>query len=337
MARKLSRQVAFSKPRQVVLLGRGENSIFSIHTKLAEQYPHLEIHPVIADVRDDRRLHAIFARFEPDVVFHAAAHKHVPLMELNPEEAFTNNVRGTQNVLDAAERFGTERLVLISTDKAVAPSSIMGASKRLAESLVVGTGGRINRPYVVVRFGNVLGSRGSVVPTLQAQIERGGPVTVTHPEMKRFFMTIPEAVHLVLQAGGLGKGGELFVLNMGEQLRILDLARDLIRLSGVDPDAISVEFTGVRAGEKLEEVLWESGAAIDATSNPDIFRVREHDLRSELDTRPMVRDVVAAAESGDTERLQTALELAVPTFSREGVPLDADTLDRPAARRRSLS
>jgi FlaA1/EpsC-like NDP-sugar epimerase len=245
-------------------------------------------------------------------------------MELNPEEAFTNNVRGTQNVLDAAERSGTERLVLISTDKAVAPSCIMGASKRLAESLVVGAGARTNRPYVVVRFGNVLGSRGSVVPTLQAQIERGGPVTVTHPDMKRFFMTIPEAVHLVLQAGGLGKGGDLFVLNMGEQLKIVDLANDLIRLSGVDPDDMQVEFTGVRPGEKLEETLWESEAFVDATSNPDVFRVREHDLHAELDIRPLVDDVVAAAESGDTERLRMSLMLAVPSYA-QGVDNPAST------------
>jgi FlaA1/EpsC-like NDP-sugar epimerase len=324
---ELSRQVAFSGPKRVVLLGHGENSIFSIHAKLAEQYPDLEIHPVIADVRDAARLHAIFGRFKPDVVFHAAAHKHVPLMELNPEEAFTNNVRGTENVLDAAERSGTERLVLISTDKAVAPSSIMGASKRLAESLVVGAGARNNRPYVVVRFGNVLGSRGSVVPTLQAQIERGGPVTVTHPDMKRFFMTIPEAVHLVLQAGGLGKAGDLFVLNMGEQLKIVDLANDLIRLSGVDPDDMEVEFTGVRPGEKMEETLWESEAIVDATSNPDVFRVREHDLHAELDIRPLVDDVVAAAESGDAERLHLSLMLAVPSYAQAvDVPAGAPTI-----------
>lgn len=313
---ELSRQVAFSAPKQLILLGHGENSIFAVHAKLAERYPDLDIHPVIADVRNLARLEAVFARFKPDVVFHAAAHKHVPLMELNPEEAFTNNVRGTQNLLEAAERAGTERLVLISTDKAVSPSSIMGASKRLAESLVVGAGRRNDRPYVVVRFGNVLGSRGSVVPTLQAQIERGGPVTVTHPEMKRFFMTIPEAVHLVLQAGGLGRAGDLFVLNMGEQLKILDLANDLIRLSGVDPDDIAVEFTGMRPGEKLEEALWVPGATVEPTPNPDVLRICEHDLPTEFDIVPMVQDVITAAESGDLARLQAALEIVLPTFAR---------------------
>ncbi len=316
---ELCRQVAFSGPRQLILLGRGENSIFSIHSRLAEQYPQLSVHPVIADVRDAARLHAVFVRFRPEVVIHAAAHKHVPLMELNPEEAFTCNVQGTQNLLEAAERAGTERLVLISTDKAVSPSSIMGASKRLAELLVIAAGARTRLPYVAVRFGNVLGSRGSIVPTLQAQIERGGPVTVTHPEMKRFFMTIPEAVHLVLEAAGMGRPGDLFVLNMGEQLKIVDLANDLIRLSGVDPDAIEVQITGIRPGEKLEETLWEEDAAVAVTENPDILRVREHDLHAAIDTRPLVEDVVAAARAGDPERLQLALMLAVPTYSPAGI------------------
>lgn len=315
---ELSRQVAFSKPKQIVLLGHGENSIFSVHTKLMEQYPDVQLHPVIADVRDVARLDAIFGRFKPDVVFHAAAHKHVPLMEANPEEALTNNVRGTRNVLQASERWSVSRFVLISTDKAVAPSSIMGASKRLAESLVVSTGGRTSRPYTVVRFGNVLGSRGSVVPTLQAQIECGGPVTVTHPEMRRFFMTIPEAVHLVLQAGGMGTAGDLFVLNMGEQLRVLDLAHDLIRLSGVDPATIPIEFVGMRPGEKLEETMWEPDATVVATENPDVFRVCEHDPQTELDIRPMLDDVIAAAETGDRERLLLSLALAVPSSTVGG-------------------
>ncbi len=310
---ELARQVVFSKPKQLVLLGHGENSIFLVHERLKEQYPGVPIHAVIADVRNADRLQGIFGRFKPDIVFHAAAHKHVPLMEANPEEAFTNNVRGTQNVLDAAESCGVSRMVLVSTDKAVAPSSIMGVSKRLAESLVISAGGRGRRPYVVVRFGNVLGSRGSVVPTLQAQIERGGPITITHPEMKRFFMTIPEAVQLVLQAGGMGTCGDLFVLNMGEQLKVLELAHDLIRLSGADRDEIPIEFTGVRPGEKLEEALWEPHATVVPTNNPDVFRVREHDLSVELDIRPMLDEVIAAAASGDSARLNLALTLVVPT------------------------
>ena len=311
---ELSRQVAFSRPKELILLGHGENSIFSVHAGLVGQYPNLVIHPVIADVRDDARLDAIFKRFKPDVVFHAAAHKHVPLMEANPEEAFTNNVRGTQNMLRASEQWGAGRFVLISTDKAVAPSSIMGASKRLAESLVMGAGARAKKPYVVVRFGNVLGSRGSVVPTLQAQIESGGPVTITHPEMKRFFMTIPEAVQLVLQAGGTGGAGDLFVLNMGVPRRVLDLARDLIRLSGADPANMPIEFTGIRPGEKLEESLWEDGAIVEVTSNPDVFRVTEQASSPKLDLRPLIEDVVTAAATGNLERLRLCLELALPTY-----------------------
>jgi len=315
---ELARQVAYSGPGHLVLLGHGENSIFGVYGRLTEQYPDLRIHPVIADVRDAMRIESIFDRFRPAVVFHAAAHKHVPLMEANPEEAITNNVRGTRNIVEAAERSGAARFVLISTDKAVAPSNIMGASKRLAEQFVVTAGRRHNLPYVVVRFGNVLGSRGSVVPTLQAQIERGGPITITHPDMKRYFMTIPEAVQLVLQAGGMGAAGELFVLNMGEQLKIMDLVEDLVRLSGVEPGTIPIEITGIRPGEKLEEMLWEPGATVEVTANPEVFHVQEHDLRTDLDIRPMLSDVVSAAESGDIERLHVCLALAVPSYVRQG-------------------
>ncbi len=313
---ELARQVAFSEPRQLILLGHGENSIFDVHGRLKELYPGVEIQPVIADVRHDTRIAAVFERFRPDVIFHAAAHKHVPLMEANPEEAITNNVSGTLNVLKAAERVGVSRFVLISTDKAVAPATLMGASKRLAEQLVLASGRRLTRPYVVVRFGNVLGSRGSVVPIMQAQIERGGPITVTHRDMKRFFMTIPEAVHLVLQAAGIGAGGDLFVLNMGEQIRIVDLAADLIRLSGLEPEAIPIEVIGIRPGEKLEEGLWEEGAEVSPTSNPDLMRVSEATDRHGLDVNPALDDLIAAAEAGDISLLQVLLELALPTYTR---------------------
>jgi FlaA1/EpsC-like NDP-sugar epimerase len=311
---ELCRQVAFARPACLVLLGHGENSIFDIRSQLAEQYQALRVHSVIADVRDRRRVHEVFERFRPEVVFHAAAHKHVPLMEENPCEAITNNVLGTGNVVQAAETFGVRRLVMISTDKAVAPTSVMGASKRLAESIVREAGRRCGRAFVVVRFGNVLGSRGSVVPYFKKQIESGGPVTVTHPEMKRFFMTIPEAVHLVLVAGGLGAGGELFVLNMGQPVRIDDLARDLIRLSGCDVDAIGIRYTGIRPGEKLEETLWADGATVASTSHAEVFSVNEHDPEAG-GTIPLA-DILAAAESGDAERLQVLLELAVPTYVR---------------------
>ena len=312
---ELARQVAYLKPKYLVLLGHGENSIFAVHERLKEQYPEFTL------MRSSRTfaMPPGWARssvaVKPDVVFHAAAHKHVPLMEANPQEAITNNVGGTRNVVQAAERSGVARLVMISTDKAVAPSNVMGASKRLAEQFVLAAGRRLNRPYVVVRFGNVLGSRGSVVPTMQAQIERGGPITITHPDMKRFFMTIPEAVQLVLQAGGLGAGGELFVLNMGEQIRILDLVADLIRLTGLEAGSIPIETIGIRPGEKLEEVLWEAGSTVSPTLNPDVMRVSEQAGQDHAGTRFLPDEVIAAAERGDVEELQALMELALPTYA----------------------
>ncbi|HTK55509.1 MAG TPA: nucleoside-diphosphate sugar epimerase/dehydratase, partial [Gemmatimonadales bacterium] len=251
---EICRQVARFGVRKLVLLGHGENSIFGIENELRTRHPELDLTAVIADIRDTKRLDATFDRFRPEAVFHAAAHKHVPLMEGNPEEAVTNNIGGTFNVLQAAERWGTKHFVLISTDKAVNPTNIMGATKRVAEKLVHEAAVRTGRDFVSVRFGNVLGSRGSVVPSFQAQIAAGGPLRVTHPEMTRYFMTIPEAVQLVLQAAALGKGGETFVLDMGQPVKILDLARDLIQLSGfaVGRD-IRIEFTGLRPGEKMFE------------------------------------------------------------------------------------
>jgi FlaA1/EpsC-like NDP-sugar epimerase len=277
---ELCRQVAHARPAFLVLLGHGENSIFDAQVELRELFPDLKVIPVIADIRDQRRMRQVFERLRPAIVFHAAAHKHVPLMEENPEEAVTNNIIGTHNVLEAAMEFGTERFVLISSDKAVSPSSVMGASKRVAEMLVRDAARRTSRAYVVVRFGNVLGSRGSVVPYFKRQIERGGPVTLAHPEMKRFFMTIPEAVHLVLEAGGMGRGGELFVLKMGEPVRIVDLAEDLIKLSGLTLEEVPIVYTGIRTGEKLEEALWEHGAATESTSHPEVLRVIEADNTS---------------------------------------------------------
>jgi FlaA1/EpsC-like NDP-sugar epimerase len=246
--------------------------------RLREQFPAAKLTPVIADIRDRERIRRVFERFRPPIVFHAAAHKHVPLMEDNPEEAVTNNVFGTTNVVDAALEVGTERLVLISTDKAASPTSVMGATKRLAGEIVRAAAAESGRAFVVVRFGNVLGSRGSVVPLFKRQIEHGGPVTVTHPDVKRFFMTIPEAVHLVLQAGGLGKGGELYVLNMGEPVRIVDLARDLIRLSGFSEHEMPITFIGLKPGEKLEEELWERGAKVEPTSVAEVLRVVEREF-----------------------------------------------------------
>lgn len=311
---ELCRQIAFAEPRLIVMLGHGENSLFDAMHRLREAAPGVRLLTVIADVRNGPRIKAIFERFRPEVVFHAAAHKHVPLMEENPEEAITNNVIGTYRVVEAATAAGTQRLVLISTDKAVQPSSVMGATKRMAE-LVVRTAARNqSRAFMVVRFGNVLGSRGSVVPLFKQQIERGGPVTVTHPDMKRFFMTIPEAVHLVLEAGGLGRGGELFVLNMGEPVLIVDLAKDLIRLSGISEDEMPVIFTGMRAGEKLEEALWEDGASVEPTTNPDVLRVTELEGASHDDVGTLVQRMIDAAVRDDRMALQVHLAECVHDF-----------------------
>ena len=312
---ELSRQVAHAGPASLVLVGHGENSIFDVYGHLREAFPDVRIAPIIADIRDRGRLQRVFDRFRPDVVFHAAAHKHVPLMEGNPEEAISNNVLGTQNVVEEAMRVGTGRLVMISSDKAVSPSSVMGASKRVAELIVRSAARRAERPFLVVRFGNVLGSRGSVVPAFKKQIEAGGPITITHPEMKRFFMTIPEAVHLVLQAAGLGRAGELFVLNMGEPLPIVQLAEDLIRLSGLAPDEIPIVFTGLRPGEKLEECLWEEGAVIEDTAHPEVLRVTERYSVSDERFARLVEGLANAAVQGDTSSIGSALRELIPSFS----------------------
>jgi len=312
---ELCRQIARARPASLVLLGHGENSIFGAQVELRELYPGLKVFSVIADIRDQRRIRQVFDRLRPAIVFHAAAHKHVPLMEENPEEAITNNIVGTHNVLEAAVEFGTERFVLISSDKAVSPSSIMGASKRVAEMLVRDAARRTSRGYVVVRFGNVLGSRGSVVPQFKRQIERGGPVTLTHPDMKRFFMTIPEAVHLVLEAGGMGRGGELFVLKMGEPVRIVDLAEDLIKLSGLTLEEVPIVYTGIRSGEKLEEALWETGAATEPTTHPDVLRVIEADDTSGREIPKLLRTFASAAEQGDSLLIKAMLVHEIPTFA----------------------
>jgi len=276
IGRELSRQIARRAPAELVLLGHGENSIFEILLELQSNYPNLKLIPVIADIRDAQRLDSVFKTHQPQIVFHAAAHKHVSLMEANPVEAVTNNVLGTRNLVQVAVAHAIERFVLISTDKAVRPTSIYGATKRLAEMIVLDAARSHQRAFTVVRFGNVLGSRGSIIPIFKNQIANGGPVTITHPDMFRFFMTIPEAVYLVLQASSMQNGGEVFVLNMGEPVRILDLAEDLIKLSGLEPHKdIEFIFTGMRPGEKLVEELWDSDSALMPTLHPDISRLNE--------------------------------------------------------------
>ncbi|MCB9103922.1 MAG: polysaccharide biosynthesis protein [Anaerolineales bacterium] len=269
---ELCRQIARCHPAKIILLGHGENSIFEIGLDLRLTFPQVATQPAIVDVRDRPRVLRVVEKYQPDIIFHAAAHKHVPFMQDNTEEALTNNVQGTQNVLYAAERYGVARFVLISTDKAVNPTSIMGATKRLAELLVIGTAQRTGRAYMAVRFGNVLGSRGSVIPIFQRQIAAGGPLTITHPSMRRYFMTIPEAVQLVLQSSILGRGGDIFVLDMGQQVRILDLALDLIKLSGLEPERdIQIIYSGIRPGEKLAEELFLDHEAYRRTAHPKIF------------------------------------------------------------------
>jgi FlaA1/EpsC-like NDP-sugar epimerase len=269
---ELARQVARLHPARLSLVERAENALFEIHRELTGLWPDLPIEPLLADVGDTSRMQAIFGASRPDVVLHSAAHKHVPMVELNPAEAIKNNVLATRKLGELAGRSGCDRFVLVSTDKAVHPTSVMGASKRLAELVMQELDGRFATPFVAVRFGNVMGSAGSVIPIFREQIARGGPVTVTHPEMKRYFMTIPEAASLVLEAGAMGEGGELFVLDMGEPMRIVDLARKMIRLSALVPDEdIEIVFTGIRPGEKLFEELEVSGEDIAKTRHPKIF------------------------------------------------------------------
>jgi len=312
---EICRQVAHARAARLILVGHGENSIFDIANRLRDAHPQVQIRSVIADIRDADRLRAIFAAEHPAIVFHAAAHKHVPLMEEHPEEAVTNNVVGTRTLVDVALGAGVERFVLISTDKAVAPTSIMGATKRMAEAIVRRAAAQHGRAYLAVRFGNVLGSRGSVVPFFKQQIERGGPVTITHPDMNRFFMTIPEAAYLVIKAGGVSRGGELFVLNMGEPVRIVDLARDLIRLSGLTPDDVPVVYTGLRPGEKLSEELWEPESLVEPAGGSDVFRVREtHDAQDGPALERAIEELRLAAARGDALQIHRILSDCIPTF-----------------------
>ncbi|QDI90466.1 polysaccharide biosynthesis protein [Salicibibacter halophilus] len=268
---ELCRQLCKFDPSEVILLGHGENSIYDIHTELKNTYTHITFDTEIADIQDGERMQTVMDTYAPDVVYHAAAHKHVPLMEKNPQEAVKNNVIGTRNVADAADACGVNTFVMISSDKAVNPTSVMGATKRIAEMVVQDLNRRSATRFVAVRFGNVLGSRGSVIPLFKKQIEAGGPVTVTHPEMTRYFMTIPEASRLVIQAGALADGGEIFVLDMGEPVRIVDLAKNLIRLSGYKVDEIGIDYMGMRPGEKMYEELLGDEEVHEAQVHPKIY------------------------------------------------------------------
>jgi len=321
IGQELCKQIARWGPKALVLLGHGENSIFTTMLDMQEIYPDLTIHPVIADIRNFPRICSIFREFHPNVMFHTAAHKHVPLMELNPEDAVTNNIIGTRCLIEAAIKYDVEKFVLISSDKAIRPVNIMGATKRIAEMLVLNAATRHNQVFSVVRFGNVLGSRGSVVPLFKHQIAKGGPITITHPDMKRYFMTIPEAVNLVLQAAAMGKGGELFMLNMGEQVRIQDLAEDLVRLSGLEPGRdIEIVTTGIRRGEKLSEDLWDEGCTTISTQNPDIFRIEEEAQLSDDALRESIDELARLADEGDSNTIVKLLDELIPGAAVESTP-----------------
>jgi len=328
IGRELCRQIAQLDPDKLLMLGHGENSIFSALLTLKENFPSLEIVPLIADVRDQSRLSVIFNRWHPDVIFHTAAHKHVPLMESNIEEAITNNILGTYNIVNAALSHDVKRMVLISTDKAIRPVNVMGATKRIAEMLVLDAARRSDRAFTVVRFGNVLGSRGSVVPRFKRQIASGGPLTVTHPEMKRYFMTIPEAVHLVLQASALSDVGGNFILDMGQPVKILDLAEDLIRLSGLEPGKdIEIVFSGIRPGEKLNEDLWDQGFAYARTSHPDIHRVDSEGVLSTEELESVVKTLVKLAREGKQDEIRAKLSETIPGAAIRQEETDLDMVE----------
>lgn len=287
---EICRQISLFSPKKLLLLGHGENSIYTIDMELRKKVgEHIEIVPIIADVQDRERIFAVMSEYRPDVVYHAAAHKHVPMMEYNPMEAVKNNIFGTRNVAEAADAFGVKNFVLISTDKAVNPPNVMGATKRFAEMVIQNLAKESKTKFVAVRFGNVLGSRGSVIPLFKKQIASGGPVTVTDPKMTRFFMTIPEASRLVIQAGALAHGGEVFVLDMGEPVKIVDLAKNLITLSGCSVEEIGIEFTGKRPGEKLFEELLNENEVQKEQVYPKIFvgkaePMEKRELYSLIDT-----------------------------------------------------
>ena len=309
---ELCRQVMQMKPSTLILLGKGENSIYEIHRELGGIYGTKRIVPIIASVRDTERMAGIFDRYKPQVVFHAAAHKHVPLMEAQPEEAVRNNVYGSWRTARLAGEKGVETFIMVSTDKAVNPTSVMGATKRVAEKVMQGLNVQFDTKYITVRFGNVLGSRGSVVPLFKKQIEAGGPVTVTDPEMKRYFMTIPEASQLILQAGAMGKGGEVFVLDMGEPVKIVDLAKNMIRLYGHEPDGdIQITFTGLRPGEKLFEELLSAEEGTSATIHKQIFRANLPDEDPQT-----IRDQLAKFRNCKTDlEFIEMLQEMVPTYT----------------------
>lgn len=313
---ELCRQIAKFSPKLLLILDIYENNAYELENEIISNFKNLKEKVLIASVREEKRLENIFNEYKPQVIFHAAAHKHVPLMECNPEEAIKNNVIGTLNVAECAHKYGAERFVLISTDKAVNPTNVMGASKRMCEMIIQAIDKNSNTEFVAVRFGNVLGSNGSVIPLFKKQIAKGGPVTLTHKKITRYFMLIPEAAQLVLQAGAYAKGGEIFVLDMGNPVLIYDLAKDLIKLSGFEPEVdIKIEITGLRPGEKLYEELLMDEEGLRKTSHEKIFIAKPGEYDFEM-LKLGVNALKKIADLGDVETLKTALQFIVKTYKR---------------------
>lgn len=315
---ELCRQIAAHQPKQLIIVDIYENTTYDIQNELRVKYPDLNMVVLIASIRNTNRMNRIFELYHPEIIYHAAAHKHVPLMETSPNEAIKNNVLGTWKIAEAADRYGVKKFVMISTDKAVNPTNIMGASKRICEMLIQTYNKHSKTDFVAVRFGNVLGSNGSVVPLFQKQIERGGPVTVTHPEIVRYFMTISEAVSLVLQAGAYAKGGEIFVLDMGEPVKILDLAKNMILLSGHKPDEdIPIVFTGLRPGEKLYEEMLMGEEGMQKTPNKLIYIGKP----IELDEEQFMKQLKELKEYVVTEPddIRDYVQRIVPTYHPENI------------------
>lgn len=313
---ELCRQIVKYEPKQLVLIDIYENNAYDIQQEIKRHFPEIDLKVLIASVRDEHKMDKIFEQYKPEIVFHAAAHKHVPLMEDSPCEAIKNNVFGTQNVVNLSDKYNVKKFVLISTDKAVNPTNIMGATKRCCEMIVQTKNKTSKTEFVAVRFGNVLGSNGSVVPLFKKQIEEGGPVTVTHEEVTRFFMTIPEAVSLVLQASAMAKGGEIFVLDMGEPVKIIDLARNLIKLSGFEPNVdIKIEVTGLRPGEKLYEEVLMDEEGLQKTSNNQIRIGRPIDI-DEAEFKKELNILKRVADNDQDEKVDLIMKSIVPTYVR---------------------
>ena len=310
---ELCRQIAANKPKQLIIVDIYENNAYDIQLELKHNYPELNLETLIASVRNEVKVNKLFEIYHPDIVYHAAAHKHVPLMEDSPNEAIKNNVFWTLNVARAADKYNAQKFILISTDKAVNPTNVMGATKRLCEMIVQTYNKRSQTEYVAVRFGNVLGSNGSVIPIFKRQIKEGGPVTVTHPDIIRYFMTIPEAVSLVLQAGAYAKGGEIFILDMGEPVRIADMAKNLIKLSGYEPDVdIKIEYTGLRPGEKLYEELLMEEEGLQDTPNHMIHIGKPIEMNEDTFVERLIN--LKEAAYGETDDIRSLIKELVPTY-----------------------